>query len=177
MGVLTDQITALPKDDKVNRQALEAWRVWFKSLMTAVGDARRTVRWFSGLGIVIALRKLAETGACPWSNSLAFAVAQLGLLWWHALDHYRWLVMNKLVEGDAAFSTRLKNVSFTGFVVSSAVQSLYFADKLFGSNPDKQKEPENQRNLAKALLTLVATLHISEIYMTHEAVCLSLIHI
>ena len=175
VGVLSDRIAGLGKDEAARRKALEESRNWWKRLMTSVGDARRTVRWFSGLGIVLALRKLAETGACPWTNPTMFAVSQLGLLWWHALDHYRWLVMNQLVGGDAALSTRLKNVSFTGFVVSSFVQSVYFANKLVNPPPgqllDRAKERESQRGLAKALLTLVATLHISELYATHEAVC------
>ena len=178
-----DHIAALPKDaDKLHRKSLEEWRDWFKRLMTAVGDARRTVRWFSSLGIVIALKKLAETGACAWAdNKLAFAASQLALLWWHAGDHYRWLVMNKLVHSTmpqaelSALSLRLKNVSFTGFVIASAIQSVYFAQKLINPPPallaDKDKEHETQRSLIKSVLTLVATLHISELYMTHEVVC------
>lgn len=175
VGALADSLAKLPKDDKLARAALEERLQWWKRLMTSVGDARRTVRWFSSLGIVLALKKLAETGACPWTNKLAFAASQLALLWWHAGDHWRWLVMNKLVDGDAAFSTRLKNVSFTGFVVASSIQTAYFGHKLADPTPamlaDKEKERETQRNLAKAVLTLVATLHISEIYQTHEVVC------
>jgi hypothetical protein len=135
--------------------------------MVAVGDARRTVRWLASLGIIIALRKLVETGSCPWSNKLAFAVSQLALLWWHLGDNYRWLIMNQLVQGD---SIRVKNVSFAGFVVSSAIGSAYFANQLLnGVEPAKEKE--TQRNLIKQVLTLIATLHISEIYPTHEVIC------
>ena len=140
--------------------------------MVAVGDARRTVRWLASLSIIIALKKLVETGVCPWSNKLAFVVSQLSLLWWHFGDNYRWLIMNQLIEGDA---NKIKNASFTGFVISSAVSSAYFANKLFSPPPgllvDVQKEKETQRNLIKSLLTLVATLHISELLPTHEVIC------
>jgi hypothetical protein len=168
---MQDIINDLPKDSP-KKVEIEARRLFFRRIMVAVGDARRTVRWFASLGIIIALKKLVETGVCPWTNKVAFVVAQLSLLWWHFGDNYRWLVMNQLVEGDA---TKLKNVSFTGFVISSSVSSAYFAHKLMSPPPgmlvDVQKERETQRNLIKNLLTLVATLHISEIYPTHEAIC------
>jgi hypothetical protein len=171
VGVLADLVTRLPKDDP-QRKSLEEWRIFLRKIMVSVGDARRTVRWFSGLGIVIALKKLWEKGEAPWDNKLAFAVAQLSLLWWHAWDHYRWCVATQLIQGD---QTRIKNVSFTGFVISSFVSSVYFAHKLLTPPPgllvDKEKAKENQRSLAKSFLTLIATLHISEIYMTHEAIC------
>lgn len=166
-----DLLADLPKDSP-RRVELEAKRQFYRRIMLAVGDARRTVRWLASLGIIIALKKLVETGACPWTNKLAFVAAQLSLLWWHLGDNYRWLVMNQLVEGD---SIKIKNVSFTGFVVSSAISSAYFAHKLISPPPgllaDVQKEREIQRNLVKNLLTLVATLHISELYPTHEVIC------
>lgn len=171
VGFLTNIITDLPKDSPRKAQ-LEAHRLFFRKIMVAVGDARRTVRWLASLGVVIALKKLAETGVCPWSNKIAFAIAQCSLLWWHLGDNYRWLVMNQLVTGD---SIKIKNVSFTGFVVSSSVSSAYFANQLInpptGVAQDSAKQQETQRNLIKNLLTLVATLHISEIYQTSETIC------
>jgi len=164
-------INDLPKDAP-RKAELEARRTFYRKIMVSVGDARRTVRWLASLGVIIALRRFFETGVCPWSNKVAFVVAQLSLLWWHLGDNYRWLVMNQLVEGD---HLKIKNVSFTGFVVSSAVSSAYFAQKLMSPGPgelaDPQKEKETQRNLIKNLLTLVATLHISEIFPTHEVIC------
>jgi hypothetical protein len=161
-------LAEIPKDAP-QRAELEARRLFFRKIMVAVGDARRTVRWLASLGIIIALKKFVETGACPWSNKVAFLIAQVSLLWWHFGDNYRWLIMNQLVTGDA---THVKNVSFTGFVVSSTVSSLYFASKVASSEGvEEAKQKENQRNLVKNLLTLVATLHISEIYPTHEVIC------
>lgn len=112
--------------------SVESLKTKLKKISVVVGDARRTVRWFSSLGILIALRDLYNNGKCAWTNKWAFAAANLGLLWWHVFDHYRWLVMNQIVTGD---SKRLKNVSFTGFVVSSAVSLVYFLNKLIVTPP------------------------------------------
>jgi hypothetical protein len=171
IGVLNELLLRLAKDD-ARRASLAEAVAMLKKVMVAVGDARRTVRWFSGLGILIALRKLYNEGTCPWSNKWAFASAQLSLLWWHVWDHYRWCVMTGLVQGD---STRIKNVSFTGFVISSFISTVYFATRLVTPPPmlleDPVKEQEHQRALAKHALTLVSTLHISELAMSHEAIC------
>ena len=171
LGVINEILPRLDAQDarKVTLQELGAN---LKRVMVEVGNARRTVRWFSGLGIVIALRRLYNEGVCPWSSKWMFAVAQLSLLWWHVWDHYRWCIMTGLVVGD---SNRIKNVSFTGFVVSSLVSSLYFMRSLITPSPmlleDPDKEAENQRALLKHGLTLISTLHISEIAMSHEAIC------
>jgi len=143
-----------------------------KKLMMEVGGARRTVRWLSSLGIVLALRKLYSEGACPWYRARwAFATAQLSLLVYHVCDHWRWLVATGLVAGDV---TRIKNVSFTGQALAAAVSALYFAHTLVTPPPmlleNPEKEAENQRGLAKNALTLVCALHLGELATSHEAV-------
>lgn len=159
----------LPKGSP-ERARIEYYSFYFKTVSTVVGNARRTVRWLASLGVILTLRKLWDTGVCLWPNNpKAFALAQLALLCWHLVDNYRWLVINKLVDGD---SIRLKKISFSFFSVSALVGSMYYFNELFvAQKTEEKKRVENQRGLAKQACTLVTTLHTSELLLSHDTVC------
>jgi hypothetical protein len=170
-AILADQSAKLSKDDAGKIQ-IKYYRLFFKRIMVAVGDARRTVRWLASLGLILALKKLSESNVCPWPNNpKAFVVAQLSMLMWHFGDNYRWLIMNQLVTGD---QNMWKRISFSGFALSSLVGSVYYANEIYNPNKgmlvDVQKEKATQRNLLKSALQLVSSLHTSELFITHDAI-------
>ena len=144
-----------------------------RALFVRIMNARRTTRWLSGIPFFLALRALATDGTCPWKNKAAFLVSQGGMLWWTTLDHYRWLQEIGWVSGD---SKETKRFSFKGFVAASLASSLYFGNELHAEYAKKEDKDEKKLfslrlNFVKHLLTLVSTLHISELYLSSEHVC------
>ena len=137
-----------------------------RALFVRIMQARRTTRWFAEIGIFLSLFKPA-----PWKDApQMFYVAQTGMLWWHILDHYRWLQQIKWLEGDQAVT---KRVSFAGFVIAAFISFFYFLNKLIKTPAEEtsEKKAATRRQVVKHFVTVLATLHISELLTTHEAIC------
>jgi hypothetical protein len=175
-GLLADRLKALSKGSP-EHAAAQYYHDKLRALFVRIMDSRRTVRWFSSLGIVITLRKGPE--AWPWKHKPAFFVSQLAMLVWHYVDHYRWLQTIGWLQGDQLES---KRVSFSAFSLAAAVQTVYYGNELreqleegakSGADADKQAANalDTKLNLAKSALTLVSVLHVSELWLTHEFVC------
>jgi hypothetical protein len=176
-GAYAERLKALSKGSPEHASA-QYYHDKFRALFVRVMDSRRTVRWFSSLGILITLRKGPE--AWPWKHKPAFLISQLAMLFWHYVDHYRWLQTIGWLQGDQLQS---KRVSFTGFSIAAAVQTLYYGSELIehveeeanGAAADANKRAAKaldiKLNLAKSALTLVSVLHVSELWLTHEFVC------
>lgn len=107
--------------------------------------------------------------ACPWDDRQSFVVAQLSLLWWQIWDHYRWLQEISWASGDPK---QTKRIAFYGFVLSSSVSSLYYLKRLAQPTEElatnETKRNKEYRQTLKHLVTVVSTLHISELYMAGE---------
>mmetsp|Transcript_9436 Transcript_9436/g.26749 ORF Transcript_9436/g.26749 Transcript_9436/m.26749 type:complete len:234 (+) Transcript_9436:53-754(+) len=167
-GLAADAMAAAPKGSP---QFLRAQWVHDKarSLFVRIMDSRRTVRWLTSLSVIIALRK----DVYPWKNRNAFIVAQVSFMFWQLVDHVRWLQQINWLPGDQA---RSKRISFTGFVISSLVSLWYFSGELRdevakGENSTPSKLHTLRLTVTKHFLTLISTLHISEIYLSHEFIC------
>ncbi|GBG25383.1 Hypothetical Protein FCC1311_016012 [Hondaea fermentalgiana] len=174
-GLAAQSMENLPKDSpEYAKVALVHQRA--RSLFVRIMDSRRTNRWLSSLGIILALRKAKY----PWREdaTAAYVVAQLGMIWWHVGDHIRWLQQIGWVPGDQA---RSKRISFTGFVVSAVLNVAYLLSEiqLEGKQVSAKEDEEavkkqkfhRRLNLVKHLVTVVSTLHISELFMSSEPIC------
>lgn len=135
-----------------------------RRLFVRIMEARRTTRWLMSLNTFLALYKPAI-----WDDELLFRLHQLGMLWWQVLDHYRWLVETQTFQGDAK---QMKKISFTGFVLASLLGVIYHMKKAITmKSDDSAKVSENNVQLFKHFLSLINTLHVSEIYTTSEPIC------
>mmetsp|Transcript_10336 Transcript_10336/g.20343 ORF Transcript_10336/g.20343 Transcript_10336/m.20343 type:complete len:234 (+) Transcript_10336:187-888(+) len=147
-----------------------------RALFVRLMDSRRTNRWLSSIPIIIALR----SGKCPWREdaSVAYIVAQLGMVWWHVIDHIRWLQQIGWVSGDQNNS---KRISFRGFVLSSLINTWYVLTEIQreltpGGDGKEDKKAEKEKfmrrlNLVKHLATVISTLHVSELFLSSEPIC------
>ncbi len=170
-GYLADLKDASPKDSDIYAFAAR-YHTLFKNLFTRIMTARHTVRWLSSLGIIIALR----SGNRPWGKDdnthRAYVTSQLLLLWWHFFDHVRWLQQIEWLSGDA---NKMKNVAFTGFAMSAAISFAYNVKLYLNPTPDMLSDENRMqaviRQIIKHGVTVVANLHISELYKTHEVIC------
>eukprot|EP00924_Labyrinthula_sp_SR-Ha-C_P005432 maker-scaffold_1-augustus-gene-31.50-mRNA-1 protein AED:0.04 eAED:0.04 QI:0/0/0/1/1/1/2/0/608 len=138
-----------------------------RSLFVRIMEARRTTRWLTSLKTYTVLK-----GKCTWSSPAAFYLAQGGMLWWQIFDHLRWLQEIGWVNGD---SKAMKRFSFKGFVLSAFVSTQYFLFKYLKERKDDSVDYKQLKatklQLLKNMLNLIATLHISELKISHEAIC------
>jgi len=92
-----------------------------------------------------------------------------GMVWWQLSDHIRWLQQIKWISGDQA---QTKRIGFSGFFVSAIVSFLYNLRSLLNSKDESEDKKHKIRlQVVKHFVTVLAAGHISEIAMTHEAVC------
>lgn len=166
-GMATEAMEAAEKGSPAHAQA-EYVRVQARGLFVRLMNARRTNRWLASIPIIVALSK----DRYPWRSDGAFVVAQLGMVFWHVGDHVRWLQEIGWLAGETA---RTKRIAFSGFVVSSVVSFAYFLTELGReAKQDKVDEDKARRlrlNIVKHFLTIISTLHISELFMTSEPIC------
>lgn len=134
----------------------------FKSVFVRVMEARRTTRWLMSINTFLGFFKQAS-----WNSKLLFRLNQSGMLWWQILDHVRWLQETKTISGDPK---QMKRISFLGFVFASVIGIFNFYKHL-GEEKDESKKKKIKLQLFKHCLSLICTLHISEMYKTHEAIC------
>lgn len=169
-GLASEFIARSAKGSPTQILAQDAHR-YLRALFVRIMDSRRTVRWLSSTSIVLNLMK----PKCPWGeeNRFAFTVSQSALVGWHLIDHLRWLQQIGWVRGDQA---RSKRISFASFVLSASVSLGHWLRQLARA-PLADAEAETKRmttvwkNIVKAGLTLVACLHISELFKSHEVIC------
>lgn len=182
-GGLVDVINGMPKSDP-KRIALQTKQKLIHSVFVQIMESRRTFRWLASLPVLLGLYR----GKSAWKNKNMFIIAQLGLVWWHVIDHVRWLQRLGLVTSGTV--QRSKQISFAGFAVSNLVSTIYFGQQVWaaqgkrksvgsnGSIPDVTSSStaistrvKDQLQLAKSAMTFVMCLHISELWMSHEVVC------
>eukprot|EP00946_MAST-07B_sp_MAST-7B-sp1_P000918 g918.t1 len=160
--------------------------VLFKRVMSA----RRTVRWFSGTGLLL---PLLEHSKRP--QPLPLQAARALLFSWTLLDHVRWLQQIGWLYGDQA---RTKRVGFSMAALSWFISFCWNVKKLAVSRQRAlaKRTAENRtessedgrasvltltsmsaevaatwRNVIKFGLMTISACHISELYTTSNFVC------
>mmetsp|Transcript_17467 Transcript_17467/g.21069 ORF Transcript_17467/g.21069 Transcript_17467/m.21069 type:complete len:221 (+) Transcript_17467:95-757(+) len=161
-GIAADYKDSLPKGSE-GQVFAENVHAKARSLFVRIMNARRTTRWLSSTGILLALQK-----PCPWDNRPAWLVAQYGMVWWQLTDHIRWLQQIKWLPGDEA---RTKRIGFTGFFISAIVSFLYHLKQFLTVEETEKKKKARKLQIVKHFVTVLAAGHISEIAMSHEAIC------
>jgi hypothetical protein len=122
-GAMVDVINKLPKGSS-KRVALETRQKLVHSVFVHIMESRRTFRWLASLPVLIGLYR----GNCAWKNKHLFVIAQLGLVWWHVIDHVRWLQRLGLVTTGTV--QRSKQISFAGFAISNLASTIYFGQEV-----------------------------------------------
>jgi len=164
-GVADDVVKSTEKGTSLHENALFVHQK-SRSLFVRLMDARRTMRWLSSISIILTLK----SGKFPWKNKSAFIASQLGMIFWQIGDHIRWLQQIGWLQGD---QLRSKRISFTGFVLSSLINTMHFLSEFIASKDetDEEKKKVIKLNLIKNAVTLISTLHISELFLSHEGIC------
>lgn len=171
----------------------------FRALFKRVMNARRTVRWLSGTGLLLPLLPTAYGGTRDTKrHPPLLQAARVTLLGWHISDHFRWLQQIGWVTiGDQAATKRVGFSSATlsfflsfchhfGVMVRSWRERAAAAVVTGGGNDDGVKEQQDRqqrrlllssrdaatlRNIIKFGIMTISAAHISELWPHSEAVC------
>lgn len=161
--------------------------VLFKRVM----NARRTVRWLSGTGLLLPLLEHAKK-----PQPLPLQSARALLFSWTVLDHVRWLQQIGWLYGDQA---RSKRIGFSLATLSWFISFCWNVKKLAASKQQPQPRQEagsevgmekkkktfvgggvpsmsaedaaTWRNIIKFGLMTISACHISELYTTSNFIC------
>ena len=171
--------------------ALLLWmQTKLNALFKRVMNARRTVRWLSGTGLLLPLLEHAKK-----PQPLPLQSARALLFSWTVLDHVRWLQQIGWLYGDQA---RTKRVGFSLATLSWFISFCWNVKKLMASKQQQKQQQAAEkgnekkaiggdgvliatsmstedaatwRNIIKFGLMTISACHISELYTTSNFIC------